>query len=151
MANYNPQRDCFKRPGRKKKRNLTKKQDTYVNTFIQTGSKQKAIEAAGYSPKSNPESYKPVQDALADRQKEMMKQFMDNADEMKANMLDLARNANSEAVRFQATKDMLDRAGLNPVNKQQNQTMKYVSVESRFARGAIERYEKELEQKETGD
>lgn len=151
MANYRPQGDCFKRPGRKRKRHLTKKQDTYVNTFIKTGDKQKALEAAGYSLTSDPNSYQPVREAIEDRQKEMMKKFMDDADEMKENMLDLARNASSEAVRFQATKDMLDRAGLNPITKQQNQTMKYVSVESRFARGAIERYEKELEQKEAGD
>lgn len=62
---------------------------------------------------------------------------------MKENMLELARNAESESVRFQATKDMLDRAGLNPINKNQTQTAKYVSIESRFSRDALERFEKE--------
>ena len=48
-----------------------------------------------------------------------MKSFLNESQEMKENMLDLARNAESESVRFQATKDMLDRAGLNPINKNQ--------------------------------
>lgn len=144
IANYRPQTDTFKKPGRKKKRRLTEKQDTYVNTLIETGSKSKALEAAGYSPTSNPENYAPIQNALAERQKEMMKRFMDNAEEMKENMLDLARNATSESVRFQATKDMLDRAGLNPINKNQTESAKYVSIESRFSREALARFEKEI-------
>lgn len=40
-------------------------------------------------------------------------------------------------------KNMLDRAGLNPINKNQTQTAKYVSIESRFSRDALERFEKE--------
>ena len=116
-----------------------------------TGSKKKALEVAGYSPSSQPEKLQVVKDALAERQKEMMKRFMDNAEEMKENMLDLARNADSESVRFQATKDMLDRAGLNPINKNQTESAKYVSIESRVSRGALERYEKELENKEAGE
>lgn len=73
----------------------------------------------------------------------MMKSFLNEAQKMKENMLELARNAESESVRFQATKDMLDRAGLNPINKNQTQTAKYVSIESRFSRDALERFEKE--------
>lgn len=130
---------------------MTAKQDAYVNTLIETGSKTKALEVAGYSPTSNPEKYVPIQNALAERQKEMMKRFMDNAEEMKENMLDLARNAESESVRFQATKDMLDRAGLNPINKNQTESAKYISIESRFSRDALARYEKELENEEAGE
>ena len=73
----------------------------------------------------------------------MMKSFLNEAQEMKENMLELARNAESESVRFQATKDMLDRAGLNPINKNPTQTAKYVSIESRFSRDAVSRFEKE--------
>lgn len=144
-------RDVRKKPGRKKKRYATEKQSTYVNALLETGDRKTALEVAGYSPTSQPEKFQIVQNVLEDRQKEMMKRFMDNAEEMKDNMLDLARNAKSEAVKFQATKDILDRAGLNPINKNQTETAKYVSIESRFSRGALERYEKELKNKNAGE
>ena len=81
----------------------------------------------------------------------MMKSFLNEAQEMKENMLDLARNAESESVRFQATKDMLDRAGLNPITKNQTQTAKYVSIESRFSRDALSSFEKEETNSEAGE
>ena len=61
------------------------------------------------------------------------------------------RLAESESVRFQATKDMLDRAGLNPINKNQTESAKYISIESRFSRDALARYEKELQNEEAGE
>lgn len=151
MANNKPQHDCRRKPGRKKKKTATEKQAKFVDTLMTTGSRKKALKVAGYSPSSQPEKLQVVKDALAERQKEMMKRFLDNAEEMKENMLDLARNADSESVRFQATKDILDRAGLNPINKNQTESAKYVSIESRVSRGALERYEKELENKEAGE
>ena len=151
MANYRPQHDFQKKPGRTRKRHPTEKQIKFVDTLLETGNKKKALEVSGYSPSTQPEKLQVVQDALTERQKEMMKRFLDNAEEMKENMLELARNADSESVRFQATKDMLDRAGLNPVNKNQTESAKYVSIESRVSRGALERYEKELQKKEAGE
>lgn len=142
--------DVHKKPGRKKRRPLKPKQEKFVNTLLLTGDKKKALKSSGYSLRTDPMDFKPVQDALADRQKEMMKRFLDNAEEMKNNMIELARNANSESVKFQATKDILDRAGLNPINKNQTESAKYVSVESRFSRDALSRYEKELQAKEAG-
>lgn len=152
MTNPKPQNDVRRKPGRPKKKQKKirvpdKRQETFVNTYLETGNKALALDKAGYAPGTRPENIQVVQDALAERQKEMMKRFMDNADEMKENMLDLARNAKSESVKFQATKDMLDRAGLNPINKNQTESAKYVSIESRFSRGALERYERELEAK----
>lgn len=144
MGNKKVQHDFFKKPGRKKKRrNLTEQQNAYVTEYMKHGSNSKALEVAGYAPTSKVGEYKVIQTAIEDRQKEMMKSFLNEAQEMKENMLELARNAESESVRFQATKDMLDRAGLNPINKNQTQTAKYVSIESRFSRDALERFEKE--------
>lgn len=70
---------------------------------------------------------------------------------MKENMLELARYATSEDVKFRATKDILDRAGLNPINKNQTESAKYVSIESRFSRDALERYSEEVKKKEAGE
>lgn len=152
MGNKKVQHDFFKKPGRKKKRRtLTEQQNTYVTEYMKHGSNSKALEAAGYSPSSKVGEYKVIQTAIEDRQKAMMKSFLNEAQEMKENMLDLARNAESESVRFQATKDMLDRAGLNPINKNQTQTAKYVSIESRFSRDALSRFEKEETNKEAGE
>ena len=66
-------------------------------------------------------------------------------------MLDLARNSSSDAVKFQATKDILDRAGLNPVSKNQTESAKYVSIESRVSRDTLSRFTKELEHEEAGE
>lgn len=145
--NRNPQHDITKRPGRKKKKLPSPKQEKYINALVETGSKKEALKIAGYSHNASPETFKVVQDALAERQKEMQKKFMDDAEEMRNNMLNLARNSSSEAVKFQATKDILDRAGLNPVNKNQTESAKYISIEDRVSRGALARYEKELEAK----
>lgn len=151
MARKAIQHDFFKKPGRKRKRPLTKQQDKFVTEFLKTGDREKATALAGYAPSTQPNRIKAVQVAIEDRQKEMMKSFLNEAQEMKENMLDLARNADSESVRFQATKDMLDRAGLNPINKNQTQTAKYVSIESRFSRDALSRFEKEEINKEAGE
>lgn len=70
---------------------------------------------------------------------------------MKENMLELARYATSEDVKFRATKDILDRAGLNPINKNQTESAKYVSIESRFSRDALERYSEEVKKKRPGN
>ena len=119
-------------------------QEIYVNELIATGNRKQSLEKAGYSLTSTPENYRAVREELADRQRAMMSKFLDNAEEMKENMLNLARNSKSEAVKFQATKDILDRAGLNPVNKNQTESAKYVSIDSRVTREALERYNKEV-------
>jgi len=70
----------------------------------------------------------------------MEKIFMEHADEMQANMYDLATTAKSENVKFQATKDLLDRAGLAPVNRSQVENYKYISPENRITQDLIGRF-----------
>lgn len=146
MANSKPQTEIQKKPGRKRKKFPNPKQTAYVNALALTGSKKEALKIAGYSPTARPEKYQIVQDAFKERQNEMQRKFMDDAEEMRLNMLDLAKNSGSDAVKFQATKDILDRAGLNPINKNQTESAKYVSIESRFSRDALERYQAEVEE-----
>ena len=151
LINKRPQLDVLKKPGRKKKKKTNLRQQTFVDTLITTNNRQLALKAAGYPKSSRPEDYQAVQDALADRRKQMEIKFMDDAEEMRQNMLDLARNSTSDAVKFQATKDILDRAGLNPVSKNQTESAKYVSIESRVSRDTLSRFTKELEHEEAGE
>ena len=151
LINKRPQLDVLKKPGRKKKRKPTSRQQTFVDTLVTTSNRQLALKTAGYPKTSRPEDYQVVQEALADRRKQMEIKFMDDAEEMRQNMLDLARNSSSDAVKFQATKDILDRAGLNPVSKNQTESAKYVSIESRVSRDTLSRFTKELEHEEAGE
>ncbi len=143
--NRKPQTTIQRKPGRKKKKVPSPKQDKFLETWAMTGSKKQALKEAGYSPTARPENFQVVKDAMADRQKEMRKKFLDDAEEMRSNILDIARNAKSDAVRLQAAKDILDRAGLNPITKSQNESAKYVSIENRITRDALNRYENELQ------
>jgi hypothetical protein len=140
------------RPGRKVKRKPTVKQEIYAKNVVAGVPKCEAAKIAGYGPTVSPDRFIGVKEAMADWQRKMTREFMSDAQEMRQNMLQLARESSSDAVRFQATKDILDRAGLNPINKSQTESAKYVSVESRFSRNAIERYQNELKegQKEKG-
>lgn len=147
MANSSPQTTIKKKPGRPKKKLMSPKQATYVNALELTGNRKQALKEAGYSPTAIPESFKVVQNAIADRQKEMRKKFMDDAEEMRQTILDISRYSRSDAVRLQAAKDILDRAGLNPINKSQTESAKYVSIESRISREALDRYSKEVDLK----
>lgn len=147
--NDNPQNTIKKRPGRKRKKIASPKQEKFLETWAKTGNKKQALKEAGYSPTARPETFQVVQDAMADRQKEMRKKFLDDAEEMRQKILEIARFSKSDAVRLQAAKDLLDRAGLNPITKSQNESAKYVSIENRITRDALARYEKELIDSET--
>jgi hypothetical protein len=143
--------DVRKRPGRKPKRKkalISPKQEKYID-LISDGkiTRKEALEKAGYSPSAQPESYKLVKEEIVRRQEVLRNKFLDDADEMRDNMIDLARNSKSENVKFQATKDILDRAGLNPINKQQTEQQKFISIENRITREALERYTQEVEVK----
>lgn len=106
-------------------RELTTKQRRFVAEFLANGGRQRdAALAAGYPPKSadvtasrlvrNPV----VQQHLA---REMMQQLGLDAVMALATMRSLAKSANSEYVQQMAAKDLLDRAGFAPPDRQQLQ------------------------------
>jgi len=140
VANYNPQQTIRKRPGRKKKPKITPKQEKFVQVYVDTGDKKKALAMAGYVPEARPDICKSVQFHIEEYKAKMEKIFMEHADEMQANMYDLATTAKSENVKFQATKDLLDRAGLAPVNRSQVENYKYISPENRITQDLIGRF-----------
>ena len=101
---------------------------------------EEAKEVAGYPQTYKPLSKKSIRYELERLQDKVKSKLVNVADTVADNMVDLAFNAKSENVKFQASKDILDRAGLAPVSKTENETHKYISVNDRFARGALERF-----------
>lgn len=155
MANTNGFHGVNAKPGRKKKRPLTKKQKTYVDTYVKTGSHRKAIEEAGYASNMKPMNSRAVQKAVQSKQAIMREKFIADAEVMYNNMKELALTGESEMVRFKATSDILDRAGLAPVAKQEIETTKTISLDSRISQDLISRYMKQRNMKtvdnETGE
>ena len=131
-----------KKPGRKRKKIHipTEKEQKLINHYVETGNMKEAKEVAGYPKTYNPLSKKSIRYELERLQDKVKSKLVNVADTVADNMVDLAFNARSENVKFQASKDILDRAGLAPVNKTENETHKYISVNDRFARGALERF-----------
>lgn len=133
------------KPGRKKKkiRKLSEKQRVFIDKLVETGDQKEAKALAGYKPTANPLASPNVTKEYEEKVQILKEKFVNHADEMCENMVNLARTSKSDSVKFQATKDILDRAGLAPVSKSETETKNYIDVGSRFARGAIERYLKE--------
>lgn len=127
-----------RKKGRPKLPKITAQQMNYVRAKVETGSHQKALEIAGYAPNSRMHVNKNVKVHLERLQKEVSRKFIDRAEKMADNMYDLALGARSEQVRFQATKDYLDRAGFQPTQKTEVEN-KFIPVESQVSRDLIDR------------
>lgn len=132
-----------KKPGRKKLRTPTIKQEKFAKTFIETGNQALAKKEAGYTQASKPEDTATVKLLLEKYRHEMEKKFIKDAEKMYNNMKHLALESSSDTVRFNATKDILDRAGLAPISKQEIESHRYVSTDSRITHDLLERYRKE--------
>jgi phage terminase small subunit len=95
---------------------MTEQQEKFLDLYINTGNATKAAKYAGYgSPKQRGwELKKRYQKEIEARQKAMI---MDSVPSVIANIIALANGADSEAVRLNACKDLMDRAGFKPVEK----------------------------------
>lgn len=88
--------------------------------FLLTGNAARAAEVAGYgSPKQRGYELKnKFKDLIEDRQKRMLQDSVPIAINQ---LINLVQEAESEAVRLNAVKDLLDRGGFKPVDKVEQQ------------------------------
>lgn len=97
---------------------MTEKQDKFIETYVLTGNATKAAIAAGYSEKTATIKGSQLKSQLhSEIQREVQKIIADKIPASLKWLTDLAESAESESVRLGAIKDILDRAGLKPVDK----------------------------------
>lgn len=77
---------------------------------------------------------------IADKQEAMRQQFLDDSALIYENLKDLAFNARSELVRFNASKDILDRAGLAAPDKREVTENKFISTDSKITYDLLQRF-----------
>tara|TARA_R110002020_G_scaffold357000_1_gene569438 strand:+ start:1434 stop:1817 length:384 start_codon:yes stop_codon:yes gene_type:complete len=115
----------------------TTQQEKFVEMFLLTGNAARAAEVAGYgSPKQRGYELKnKFKDLIEDRQKRMLQDSVPIAINQ---LINLVQEAESEAVRLNAVKDLLDRGGFKPVDKVEQQV---TTVEQKTTEELREEYE----------
>ena len=109
---------------------MTEKQDRFIETYVLTGNATKAAIAAGYSEKTaKSKGYQLKNQLQSEIQKEVQKAIADKIPSSLMWLTELAEKAESESVRLGAIKDLLDRAGLKPVDKVETTTIDQMSAE----------------------
>jgi phage terminase small subunit len=99
---------------------ITEQQETFIEQYILHGNAARAAESAGYAhPKQRGYELKnKFASEIEERTKKMIKDAVPSAMRM---LQRLAEEAESESVRLGAVKDILDRAGLKPTEKIQQE------------------------------
>ena len=112
-------------------------QEKFVEMFLLTGNAAKAAEIAGYgSPKQRGYELKnKFKNLIEERQKRMLQDSIPLAINQ---LITMVQNAESEAVRLNAVKDLLDRGGFKPVDKIE-QTV--TSIEEKSTDELLKEYE----------
>ena len=112
-------------------------QERFVEMFLLTGNAAKAAEIAGYgSPKQRGYELKnKFKNLIEERQKRMLQDSIPLAINQ---LISMVQGAESEAVRLNAVKDLLDRGGFKPVDKIE-QTV--TSVEEKSTDELLKEYE----------
>jgi len=115
----------------------TTQQERFVEMFLLTGNAARAAEVAGYgSPKQRGYELKnKFKELIEDRQKRMLQDSVPIAINQ---LINLVQEAESEAVRLNAVKDLLDRGGFKPVDKVEQQV---TTVEQKTTEELREEYE----------
>lgn len=110
----------------------TEKQAKFVDQFVLHGNATRAAIEAGFSPKSaeqkgcNLKSRFALEITVATR-----KAIIDAVPSALAQLKTLSLEAESESVRLQACKDVLDRAGLKPTDRVETITVEKSTIELR--------------------
>ena len=100
----------------------TDRQELFLKHFCETGNASKAAELAGYSAKcAKQKGYELKKQFTAEIQETTRQMLIDSVPGLLGQLKNLAEMADSESVRFGALKDLLDRAGLKPVERVEQQ------------------------------
>ena len=109
---------------------MTEKQDKFIESYVLTGNATRSAIAAGYSEKTaKVKGYQLKNQLHNEIQKEDQKAILDKIPASLKWLSDLAEGAESESVRLGAIKDILDRAGLKPVDKVETTTIDQMSAD----------------------
>lgn len=126
----------------KKKPKPSAQQELYARVKAETGNTALAKAEAGYSPNYPTKllEHTETMEIALEKQKQIVQdKFIKRAEEMADQMYHLALNARSDQVKFQATKDLLDRAGFAPEQKTINET-RFTTIESRVTQDMLARF-----------
>jgi len=103
----------------------TEKQQKFVEFYVMTGNAKKSAIMAGYSAATAEVNGPKLRKQLsAEIDQETRIAIAHHAATSVKNLVDLANNAESETVKLQANKDILDRAGYKPTDRVE-QTVTY--------------------------
>ena len=100
---------------------LTDQRKQFVEAYCRLGNGTMAAREAGYkdSPSLVNQASKLKRELAAEISEELRSSFMNAAPKALSILMDLAENSASDSVKFQAAKDLLDRAGFRPVDRRE--------------------------------
>ena len=107
---------------------MTERQDKFVEYYSLTGNAAKSAVEAGYSEKTAKQKGYELKKLLSDQIHEQTQKILQ--DKIPAGihwLTKLAEEAESESVRLGAIKDLLDRAGLKPIERIEQTTVEKMS------------------------
>ncbi len=100
----------------------TEKQEAFIEAYCLTGNAAKAAEMAGYSQKAAKQKGYVLKNQFSEEIKDKSKQMIqDCVPGALAQLKNLSEQADSESVKLGAIKDILDRAGLKPTDRVEQQ------------------------------
>ena len=109
---------------------MTDKQDLFIQEYVRSGNATKSAIYVGYSEKTAKAQGHQLKNKLSEQIKDATyKALQDKIPQALKWVTDLAENAESESVRLGAVKDILDRAGMKPVEKIETTTIDQMSAE----------------------
>ena len=100
---------------------LTEQRKHFVEAYCRLGNGTLAAKEAGYkdSPSLVNQASKLKRELSSEIAEELTANFMSAAPKTLSILMDLAENSASDSVKFQASKDLLDRAGFRPIDRRE--------------------------------
>ena len=98
---------------------ITEKQQKFIEYYCETGEQLESARRAGYkdTPALYHQAYKLKRELGPEIVKRMAERFADKAPSALNTINELMLNSDSDAIRLQASKDIMDRAGYKPKDK----------------------------------
>ena len=120
---------------------VSQKELRYAELIV-TGQAKSKVDAARKAGLTKVPTTATVSELIQKQRAVINKKFLDTAESMYENMKELALTAKNEGVRFSATKDLLDRAGFNPVSKSEDVSKRFVPLEGKLTKELVDRVNK---------
>ena len=100
---------------------LTEQRKQFVEAYCRLGNGTMAAREAGYKDSKSlvNQASKLKRELAAEISEELRSSFMNAAPKALSILMDLAEHSASDSVKFQAAKDLLDRAGFRPVDRRE--------------------------------